>query len=104
MKVQVTQKDIEEVIDNGIDNPVTRALQRVAGEEWFVFNSIAYELTFPNRSVTLPSEVCDNLHAWQRLGVMWPFEFEADITSRRLEAGTRHEDRSYRARYPGSQT
>jgi hypothetical protein len=103
MKVQVTEKDVEDVIDNGIDNPVTRALQRVAGEAWFVFNSIAYELTHPYRSVTLPPEVCDNLHLWQRLGIMWPFEFEADITLRRLEAGT-HEDTSYRARYPRSQT
>ena len=102
MKIRVTEQDIQQAVRNGIDNLVTRALQRVAGENWYAFdNNMAYELTPPYRSVFLPEAVLHSLWAWQSSGVMRSFEF--DLALPLSEGGGESlESAGHAARYSGS--
>ena len=84
MKISVTRDDIRGARAHALENPVTRAIRRMTGQTWVVFNgTTAYLRTQPFGSVSLPYEV---FQQWQRhyvTGSWQTFDFEFDFVLRR---------------------
>jgi hypothetical protein len=84
MRIQVTEQDIRAAKRNGVDNPLTLALRRVVGNEWFVLDGhrqevALYQLSPPYRAIVLPSRVVNVLRAWKDSEIIQPFEVELDL-------------------------
>ena len=84
MRIEVTEQDIRAARRNGVDNPLTLALRRMVGNEWFVLDGhrqevALYQLSPPFRTIVLPGHVVSLLRAWKDSEVIQPFEVELDV-------------------------
>jgi hypothetical protein len=80
MQIFVSPEDIRGAGPGIIQSPIARALQRVTGTKWRVWNGeVAYELLPPYRAVPLPSEVQDLWDEYADLRELPPFSFEVEL-------------------------
>jgi hypothetical protein len=79
VKVQITEHDMHDAARNGLDNPYTRAINRVAGGNWFVHPPLACEMTAPHRATSLPYEVSRNIKHFIATGTCELYDFEVDV-------------------------
>jgi hypothetical protein len=80
MQIYVSPEDIRGAGPGIIQSPIARALQRVTGTKWRVWNGeVAYELLPPYRTVALPDEVQFMWDEYPDLRDLPPFAFEIEL-------------------------
>jgi len=78
--IRITDKDIEGAGQHPLENPITRAISRLTGQTWVVFEGrSAHQLQSPYRALALPYDVYLLWQRYQTSGAMEPFEFDLNV-------------------------
>lgn len=82
MHIEVTAEDVRNPGTRTLDNPVTCALRRATGHQWYIYNyRIACEVEEPYGVIRLPETVVALLGTWKASRLMEPFAFEATLSA-----------------------
>jgi hypothetical protein len=89
LQVTVTAQDIDDAIQDGIDNPLARALNRATGTNWDVVvgHRYAYEVESPYRLILLPPEIVIIISRWRAFQPIAPFDFSCEYYTNAAPAG-----------------